>query len=408
MATPTPTVEIAFGANWDDTAPTWVDVTDAVESWSADRKYGWESGVYQGGRCSFSLIDHDRTYDPLHATGAYYGDLEASGMPVQISETHGGSPDNLFYGYVDKVTRAYGPHGRGVTTFECVDLWAMLAAAYVTGDYAEDTTGNRAGAMLNATIPAAFYAVTTPTPGVTMPAKTYDAVTLADALAGIVAAEAGMVWVDRFGLLQFAGRHYAASSRMLNDQATLSDVAADSSVIRYNPIAVEWDSGDIVNAAVASRVGGTVVTTEDATSVARYGRREKSLTGLEVVDDIQAAVNAKRLVAQRKDPLLRIPPAVFDVLAETGSAHEHACERDLWDRVRWKMTPYGGGAVEDRDAFITGIGHSWTANPGGTPYWRVTWDLVDAALFDRLDPENWWQWGGTYSQWGGTYSQWAP
>lgn len=408
MATPVPTVEIAFGANWDDTGVTFVDVSTSVDAWSADRKYGWETNAYQGGRATIVLSDKDRTYDPFHASGPYYEDI-TPGTPVQISEDRSAVDKLLWCGFVDKVTRGYAPHGYGVTTLSCVDVWSKVAALSVTTSRVEETTGNRAQNILAAYLPAAFFVVTTPTPATMMPAKTYDGVPLATVLSGVADAEAGMVWVDKFGVLTVAGRHYPASSRMLTDQATLSDVAADSSVIRYAPATVEWDFGDIVNSVTATRSGGSSVTVEDASSIARYGRASKSFSSLEVVDDIQAIANANRFIAQRKDPLPRLPPLTFDVIDTGLTAHEHACERDVWDRVRWKMTPYGGGSVEDRDAFITGVSHSWTANAGNDPQWFVTWDLIEAGLFDRLDPANWARWGGTYSQWGGTYaaSDWA-
>lgn len=410
MATPVPTVEIAFGADWDNTSPTFVDVTPATEAWSASRRYSWETFAYQGGSATIVLSDADRTYDPLHASGTYYGDI-VPGTPVQISEDYSGIDRLLWYGFVDRVARDYGPHGTGVTTLTCVDVWSKVASIPVTTTRSQETAGTRANDILNAHIPAAFYSVTTPTPLTLMPAKSYESVPLATVLAGIAAAEAGMVWVDKFGAILVAGRHYASATRMQTDQATLSDVAADSSVIRYAPVTIEWDIGDIINAVSGTRIGGTTVTTaEDATSSARYGVASASLANLEVIDDIQVAANANRIVTQRADPLMRIPPLVFDVLNTSLAAHEHACKRDIWDRVRWKMTPYGGGAVEDRDAYITGVAHQWRADAGADPQWVVIWDLVDAALFDRLDPAGWAKWGGTYSRWGGTYaaSDWAP
>lgn len=303
MATPVPTVEIAFGANWDDTGATFVDVSTSVDAWSADRKYGWETNAYQGGRATIVLSDKDRTYDPFHASGAYYEDI-TPGTPVQISEDRSAVDKLLWYGFIDKVTRGYAPHGYGVTTLSCVDVWSKVAALSVTTSRVEETTGNRAQNILAAYLPAAFFVVTTPTPATMMPAKTYDGVPLATVLAGVADAEAGMVWVDKFGVLTIAGRHYPASSRMLTDQATLSDVAADSSVIRYAPATVEWDFGDIVNSVTATRSGGSSVTVEDASSIARYGRASKSFSSLEFGG--QANAWGTYLVGERGPELLRM------------------------------------------------------------------------------------------------------
>lgn len=410
-APPSPTVEVAFGDNWDETSQTWVDVTQYLQSASWDRKFSWETGLYTGGRCTVVLVDADRLFDPLHITGTYVDQI-VPGVQVRVSATHGASDYTMWRGFLDRAVRSYTPHGRGATTLTCVDGWARLAAAdtqstldggvvdtaivdssVVGGTVGVDgsaaPTSYRVSSLLGAAgWPSAWSVVATGR--VDMPAETSEISSVTTAIGAAVSAELGATYIDREGSFRFDARDTLMSARIATTaQMVLSNVAADSSVVRYLPPSVEIDYVDIVNIATVDPIGELPVTVWNTASMERYGRREVRHSDARVIGTVQAEVNARMIVDALSDPVTRVAPLTFDVLNDTSVEHLHACERELRDRVQWKFTPPGGGATIDKDFHIVGIAQQWQADAGGAPSWTVTVELADAALVDRLNPSLW-------------------
>lgn len=385
MATPVPTVEIAFGANWDDTSPTWVDVTADLLAVGFDRRFSWETGLYSGGQCAVTLTDTEGTYDPFNTAGAYYGNF-VPGMQVRVTEAHSATTYTLWRGFVSTFERAWSPLGSAQMVFTCRDGWARLAASNAPPDGDQQLTSERVSAILDAVgWPASLRAIDTGL--VTMPAETIPATSTVTLLGQCVTAETGACYIDRQGQVTFDAKDAITSTRQTVDQATLSNVAGDSSVIRYWPPAAQWDDSQVVNSATVTRYGATSteVTYVDTTSIGRYGYQARTYSAVRVLDQTEAESLAQYIVDSRAYMLAQMPPVTFDVLSDTSTEHEHLCARDLRDRVRWKFAPPDGTTTIDKDFLITGVSQRWSQ---GAP-WEVTWDIVDADVIDRLNASNW-------------------
>lgn len=404
MTVPAPTVEIAFGDRWDDTSPTWVDVSAACDSVSYDRRYGWETGSYQGGRCSFTLFDSDRSYDPFHGAGAYYGSFRPNTqVRVKLDSTV------VWTGFAESFVRSWSPHGRGVTTISGYDGWtivmnatsqalvgaavvdtALVGSSIVGGTFSVGTTAEltsvRVTAILNAAAwPSSWRAISTG--AVTMPAEVSDAPrSLADALQDCAVAEQGPLYPAKDGTLTFIDRFTAATAtRVETSQYTFSNVAGDTAV-RYYPISAEINGRDLVNTVSVVRVGSdTAAVYEDASSIASYGARAASFSDMRVVDDLAALANAQRIVAGRSSEVVTIPPIAFDVMQDPSQELTAAASIELHDRVTVKFSSPGGGSTFESDFHVTGVAGSWSAGQAVA----VTVDLVDAALVDRLMAGTW-------------------
>lgn len=412
MATPVPTVEIAFGSRWDEVNPTWTDVSTYLTGVAFDRMFSWETGLYQGGRLTCTLDDPDRALDPWNVNGTYYGQMTPM-TQIRVTEAHDGTTHTLWRGFVEAFDRHYTGFGTGTTAVSAVDAWSVLTAAATSravggalvGSAIVDTStvGGTASVsgeqqLTSARVTEALYASGWPTGRQTvqagmieMPAETSDADSIITVIGQAVAAESGAAWVDREGNFRFDARTAITAARIATtDQTTFSNLAADSSVDRYYAPSLSVDYGDLVNDITVTRIDGdTAVNVQDATSVAAYGRRGPSpITDLRVLDDVQAAVSASLIIDQRSDTTTRVPPVVVDVINDTGQEHLDACTRELRDRVRWKFEPPTGDTI-DLDFHIIGIAQSWTSTPGGGAWWTVTYDLADAALVDRLAPTEW-------------------
>lgn len=128
-------VEIGFGAGVNSGTPSWSDVTDDVVVpvngpavvMTTGRK-SVRDGIIPG-TCSFSLENLDGDYDPLNASGPYYGDLNI-GVPVRIV---------VRYDTVNYVQRWTGfvasPWAQELRRYdreipvECHDVFGLMASA---------------------------------------------------------------------------------------------------------------------------------------------------------------------------------------------------------------------------------------------------------------------------------------
>lgn len=404
MAPPSPTVEVAFDAPWNATSPTWVDVTSYVEAGRYDRRYGWETGLYQGGAAEFMLVDADRALDPWHATGAYYGQFRPN---TQVRVSLGATV--VWSGFAESWLRSWSPHGRGTTTLRCFDGWALLAQSVsqalagaalvdsalvgvglVGGSFsvgtAQELTSDRVTAVLNAAAwPSAWRTIDTG--AVYMPAESVEQpLPLHQILSLATAAELGHLFIGKDGYLVFVDRFSAATdTTVTTSQVTFSDVPGDTAV-RFLPISAEYNARDLINRVTITRPGSDLaIVHEDAASIATYGERGVSLADMRVIDDAQALANAQRIIASSSGQLTQIPPITFDVISDTSEEYDAAAGLELHHRVTVKVTPPGGGAGFESDFHVYGIAGQWRA---GEPL-LVTAELADAALVDRLEADGW-------------------
>jgi hypothetical protein len=139
MAVPTWTVEIAFASDPLGT-PTWVDVSAYVLTDGAGPGIRIERGRtsplddFRTGRASFRLLNTDRRYDPLHASGPYFGQL-LPGKQVRIRATANAVTTDQFRGFVRGWPQSFDDAGYwAYVDVECYDGLGWLSEARATGD----------------------------------------------------------------------------------------------------------------------------------------------------------------------------------------------------------------------------------------------------------------------------------
>lgn len=122
MGYPTVTVEIAFATDPLAT-PTWTDVSDYFRGgrWNHGRAH--ERATFEPGTAEVVLTNTDRRFDPLHASGPYYGDLLPN-RRIRITATWDATTYDCWYGFVDEWRQ--DPRG-GVCVVTATDAFKMLA-----------------------------------------------------------------------------------------------------------------------------------------------------------------------------------------------------------------------------------------------------------------------------------------
>jgi len=140
---PTLTVEVAFTSDSLDTTPTWVDITSYVRAGSVRSGRTNELEEYQAGSCSLTLDNRDRRFDPLYASGPYYGNLKAR-RQCRIRATYSAVTYDLFYGFVSGWTLSPDLSGDSVCQIEGYDGLGYLASVDLPPDFYTWTVENLA------------------------------------------------------------------------------------------------------------------------------------------------------------------------------------------------------------------------------------------------------------------------
>lgn len=115
----------------------WTDVTDYVRGISINRGRSTELDQFQTGSASIVLSNADRRFDPLYASGPYYGALTPL-RPVQITlntKDAVGSPliAPIFFGYVDGWPQSYELFGDATVTVAISDAFKVLNTLTLPG-----------------------------------------------------------------------------------------------------------------------------------------------------------------------------------------------------------------------------------------------------------------------------------
>ena len=131
---PTLVVEVAFTSDSLDTTPTWVDITSYVRAGSIRSGRTNELDEFQTGSCALTLDNRDRRFDPLYASGPYYGNLKAR-RQCRIRATYSAVTYDLFYGFVSGWTLSPDLSGDSVCQIEGYDGLSYLAGVDLPPDY---------------------------------------------------------------------------------------------------------------------------------------------------------------------------------------------------------------------------------------------------------------------------------
>jgi len=119
-------VSVAFTTDPLD-APAWTDITAYVKTIDIDWGRARELGPFQMGTLTLRLDNTDRRFDPLHATGPYYGNLVPN-KQVRVRATYSATTYDLFYGFVDGWPQNYNPPADAEVVVTAGDAFKMLAA----------------------------------------------------------------------------------------------------------------------------------------------------------------------------------------------------------------------------------------------------------------------------------------
>lgn len=173
--------------------------------------------------------------------------------------------------------------------------------------------------------------------------------------------------------------------------ATFSDDGSDNPYL-YGSLRYSKSDRPIVNEASVQRKYGFPQTATDATSIASYGTKTKTLSGLLMQTDGQSRALAERLVYRYKDPLVRVDSWTVNPQAKPAQWQQHLA-LELGDHVDLEVKPANVGTRDTIQMDLDQIRESATPS-------KYEFTFVGSPR----DPNvlNYLTWGGTLSSqsWG--------
>jgi hypothetical protein len=288
-----------------------VDLTPNVYQINITRGRNIQRDQYEAGQCIVRVLDPLSYFNPQNTASPYYGKLVPL-RKVRVSATTSTTQKYLFSGYVTEYRYTYPINqDTGYVDLICEDafrLFNLANIATVTDSGAGQDTGTRIGKILNqVSFPSSMRTIATG-------ANTCvaDPATNRTSLAAIKNAEfseTGAFYMDGSGTAVFKSR-----AQVMASLAATPTAFNQSGGIPYKNLKFSFDDKLIINQANLTRVGGSLVTEINQTSIDKYFPH--SVTQNDLVAETDAIVTniAKEYVATRQETTIRIDEMVVDLL----------------------------------------------------------------------------------------------
>lgn len=367
MTLPAVKVEVAFATD-PFTAPTWTDVTAYLRSVSIRRGKQRVLDSMQPGTATVVLDNNDQRFDPNNTAGPYSPNVVPM-RKVRVTATHSATPYGLFYGFIEAWPQSFPNLARdSVVTVNAVDGFKILNLQDLTLSPAQQLSGARIGAVLDALSPAWPAADRNVDAGqTTVQASTLTAANPLQHLLQVVESENGLLYVDRDGKLRFISRHNVIAAVLDATNYTFGDAGGTEKP--YRGAVIAYDDVDVWNEIKASSQGVAEQTASDSASQTKYLKRTLAKSALLLTSTSEQLDYARFLLEGFKEPALRVEG--IEPLPERGDYWTRVLDRDLGAKIRVRLNPPGAGDVIQQDSYVEGI--QWDIKPED---WRVSWDLV--------------------------------
>lgn len=359
-----------------DSTPT--NVTPYVTSVSCKRGRNRELDRFTTGTAQIIFNNEDRRFDPLNIDGPYFGKLNPR-LRVTVS-TNGIS---VFDGVIEDWNLDYDISGKSDASITCVDGLALLAQTVLEEtEFGEEVPSSRILTILNKpevsyTGPVDFDS------GIVILAEDLvpDGTDTLNYLELIVETDLGRLFVDSAGVLRYRDRTSGliegatlifglASSEYIQAVGLLSTAEfwIDSApplpirvdllpIIPFSEVEVELGSEFLFNRIQISSVDGDFAVAENAASIAKFGIRTYSRTGLLFPSETATQDFADYLADLYGEPDVRITKHGVLLHALSVTDQNHMLNLEIGDVVRTIWTPNNVGEPVDKFSLVEGIEH---------------------------------------------------
>lgn len=364
-----------FGTNvLADSASLIVDVSNVVDSVSTKRGRSATADEFQTGTLTLRIVDQNGDFNPQNPSSPYFGFLTPM-RKVSISATYGGTTYPMFSGFITSYTTTTPRNANDVvyTTINAVDATRLAQNAQistVTGATAGDLSGTRINQILNMIEwPSSMRDVDAGL--TTLQADPGTPRTALAALQTATNSEYGAIYVDASGSWTFQDRtvtvaSVAATPVVFNDNG--SDISYFNAIWRL-------DDTLVFNQANITRTGGSVQSSTNAASVAKYFAHTYNQQNLLMQTDAEALDYARAYVASRAETSVRCDAIELDLYTDNYTAGTVAAlDLDFFDPVTI-TTNQPGSSTLTKTLQVFGVAHNVTPNK-----WRTTFTTLEPII----------------------------
>ena len=357
-----------------DSAAVIVDVSDVVDSVSIKRGRNAQADEFQTGTLTLRIVDQNGDFNPQNPSSPYYGLLDPM-RKVSISATSVGVTYPMFSGFITSYTTTTPKNATDVvyTTINAVDALRLAQNAQiatVTGATAGNLSGTRINQILDEIDwPASMRDVDAGL--TTMQADPGTARTSLAALQTVTNSEYGAFYVDASGSFVFQDRSVTTASiggtpTVFNDNGT--DIGYFNAIWRL-------DDTLIFNQANVTRTGGSVMSSVNAASVAKYFAHTYNIQNLLMQTDAVALDYAQAYVASRAETSVRCDAIELDLYTDNyANGILAALDLEFFDPVTI-TTNQPGASTLTKTLQVFGVAHNVTPNK-----WRTTFTTLEPVI----------------------------
>jgi hypothetical protein len=306
-----------------------IDLSDVTRQITIRRGRNIMRDTYEAGTCTVRVLDPDSNFNPQNPSSPYFGYLTPL-RKIRVAATTATTQHFLFSGYVQDY-KYYYPQGQetGYVDIICSDafrLFAMANVSTVTDATAGQTTGTRIGKILDQVdFPTSMRIIDTGSTTCQV-----DPGTTRSSLSALQVAEfteQGAFFIRTDGTAEFKDR-----SDVVGSLGVAPIQFNQTTGIPYSDLKFAFDDKLIINSATMLRVGGTIVSSSDADSIAKYFPHGMNVDNLIAQTDAQVQDIADIYVATRKETTIRIDAMTVDLL-DTDVPTDTMIGLDYFDNV---------------------------------------------------------------------------
>ena len=339
------------------TASQVVDITSDTVNINIRRGRDLTQDKFNPGTASVRVLDPNGDWNPQNPSSPYFGQLQPLRKLVMVA-THNSMTYPLFAGYTLAYNYTYpSSESFGYIDIQCTDAFTLFnksAITTVAGATAGETTGARIADILNQIgFPGGQRNLDTG--NITVQADPGTLRTVLQALQDIEFTEYGAVYVDATGDIVFRQR-----TDLIQALTVAPTVFNQTTGIPYKNLKFSFDDKLIFNIARFTRVGGTMQTASNQTSIDTYFPHAITKEDLLHQTDADTLDLAKAYVGNRSTTDIRIDAMTLDLTTPNYAAGiQAALGLDFLSAVQISNEQPGGSTIT-KTLQIFGVQHQIT------------------------------------------------
>ncbi len=284
----------------------------------------------------------------------------------------------VFVGFVENWPITFPGDKDTETHVTLVDGMKMLSLANVSGAFAQQGSGAR----INAILDAIYW--TSSERDIDIGTSTVPAITLANVsalehLQAIAHAEGGRFFIGKDGKAVFR------QSVETNPDVSTRTWADDGTGMSYRDITTDFSDILILNDVHLTRTGGVEQIAADSSSQTQYGIRSSSETDIQLASDSAVLARAQEQVQRYAQPVLRLERLVDNAMKH--GLWDRVLTRDINDIVLVKESRTATSQISSLEGIQHDIGRdgSWTVTLDVSPSTLIIAGILDSATYGQLN-----------------------